>query len=100
MSNHSDTPGDSPFTHAMRQALQQPLIGATGQHPEGRMTPADEGSIQFAIGVKDGKVIVNFGTPVVWLGMGPEDAVQLAQNLIKHAREAAKASGKVLTVHI
>lgn len=100
MSNHSDFPGNSPIPDAIREILKIDLIGATGQHPHGRLTSTDEGSIQFAISVKDGKVCMDFGTPVVWLGMGPEDAVQLAQRLIKHARNVAKETGKVLTVSI
>jgi hypothetical protein len=99
MSNHSDKAGDSPFfTDQLRKIMGKPLIGATGQHPEGKLTPHDEGGIQFAVGVKDHKVCVDFGTPVAWIGFGPEQAVELGQLLIRHAREAARGTGIVLTV--
>lgn len=100
MSHHSDDAMDSPIPEELRQALSAPLIGATGLHPEGKMTPQDEGSIQFAVGVKDGKVCVDFGTPVAWVGMNPGDALQLAETLIKRAREAAKGTGSILTLNI
>lgn len=49
MSNHSDFPGDSPIPDALRREmaaiLKEPLIGATGEHPEGKLTERDEGSI-------------------------------------------------------
>jgi hypothetical protein len=100
MSNHSSDFSDSPIPDAIRQALEKPLIGATGTHPLGKLTPADEGAIQFAIGVKDGKVCVDFGTPVKWLGMEPGQALELASSLIQHARNAAKGSGSILTLNL
>jgi len=68
MSHHGDQPEDSPMRDALRKILSDPLIGATGEHPQGKLTPHDEGGIQFAIGVKDGKVVLDFGQPVVWVG--------------------------------
>lgn len=118
MSHHSENPDDSPIHRQMQDALRQqvdgrnqqlnklkdairqPLIGATGTHPEGKLTPHDEGAIQFAVGVRDGKVCLDFGTPVAWLGMNPGDALQLAQSLIEHARKAAKGAGSILTLNI
>jgi len=97
MSNHSPDPEDLP--ESLRNALRQPLIGATGLHPQGKLTPQDEGGIQFAIGVQDGKVCIDFGTPVHWLGMEPGDALQLAESLIQKARQAAKGSGSILTLN-
>lgn len=118
MGHHSDYPGDSPlsedsperrrleqervaaFNEKIRKFTGQPLIGATGLHPEGKLTPHDEGGIQFAVGVKDGKVCLDFGTPVVWVGFSPEDALKLAESLVKHAREAARGTGTILTFNL
>ena len=100
MSNHSDHPFDSPIPEAIAKALEAPLIGATGTHPAGKLTPHDEGAIQFAIGVKDGKVCIDFGTPVKWLGMEPGQALELASSLIQHARNAAKGSSSILTLNL
>jgi hypothetical protein len=73
-------------------------LGATGQFPEGKASPHDEGAVLFAIGERDDNVIVDFGTPVVWLGMPPEQAVAMAQLLIAKARIVARRQGKPLTV--
>jgi hypothetical protein len=100
MSNHSDMPGDSPIPESIRRALKEPLIGATGTHPQGKLTPHDEGAIQFALGVKDGKVVIDFGTPCVWLGMEPTQALELASALIKHAKDAARGTGSILTLNL
>lgn len=100
MSNHSDHPYDSPIPEAIAQAIKEPLRGATGTYPEGRLTPHDEGAIQFAVGVKDGKVCIDFGTPVKWLGMRPEQALELASSLIQHAKNAARGTGSILTLNL
>lgn len=59
-----------------------------GEFPRGKLTEHDEGSIAFAIGVKNGAVVVNFPKPVAWFGMPPANAVELAKLLIAHARLA------------
>jgi hypothetical protein len=100
MSNHSEHPFDSPIPEAIAKAFHEPLIGATGLDPAKKLTPHDEGSIQFAVGVKDGKVCVDFGTPVKWLGMEPGQALELAQSLIQHARNAARGTGSILTLNL
>lgn len=84
----------------IREVIGKPLIGATGEHPEGKLNQDDEGGIQFAIGVKDGKVVIDFGNPVSWLGMNPGDALKLAESLIARAREAARGTGSILTLNM
>lgn len=72
----------------MKRRHLQEALGATGRHPEGKLTPQDEGEIAFAITNTMGKVVVNFGKPVAWLGMRPQDARQLADLLLRHAASA------------
>jgi hypothetical protein len=72
--------------------------GATGDFPQGAMRPTDEGAIQFAIGVEKGKVVLDFGTPVAWVGMPAAQAAELGSLMIKHARRAARETGEVITV--
>jgi hypothetical protein len=62
-------------------------LGATGQFPEGKLTPEDEGELRFAILEKHGNVVLEFGTPIKWLGLPPKRARALADVLI------AKANG-------
>jgi len=70
MPHHSDVPFD---------------LGATGRFPEGKIHDSDEGEIRFAVGSKDGNVIIEFGKPVAWLGLPPDLARELAVLLTKHA---------------
>ena len=65
-------------------------VGATGEFPEGKLNPHDEGALQFGIAHKDGQVIVQFGKPVAWMAFGPEIARQFADALTNHALEAEK----------
>jgi hypothetical protein len=64
------------------------FCGALGDFPEGKLTKDDEGAIQFALFVRGGKVIIDFGTQVHWLGMTAQQAADLGSLLIKRAREA------------
>lgn len=62
-------------------------LGSTGRFPHGKLTVHDEGEIAFAVLVKDGKVVIDFNHPVHWLGMIPEQAIDLGELLIKRGRE-------------
>ena len=75
-------------------------LGCTGNFPHGKLNGSDEGGIRFAIGEDGGNVVINFGTPVAWLGMPPEQAVALAEMLIAKARVVARRQGKMLTVSL
>lgn len=88
MSNHSSDSDPAMVDYLneqLRKALEPHRPGATGDFPRGRLTPQDEGGIRFAVGSKDGVVVVDFGKPVAWLGMPPSDARALAESLLKHA---------------
>ena len=78
-------------------------FGATGNYPMGTLGKGDEGEISFGVASHRGKVIINFGKPVAWLGMDARQAASLAALLIQHAnrcrnigggREEAKATAK------
>ncbi len=65
-------------------------LGATGRFPEGQLTESDEGEIRFRVGYVDGKVVLDFGQPVTWLGMSPKQAKQLAVLLKTHANPVSR----------
>lgn len=107
MSHHGSEPFDGmpedPERKLARQKLMTELLssaknfrGAVGSFPEGQLTKTDEGAIQFAIGEKDGKVVLDFGTPVVWVGMNPQQAADLASTLLKHARAVGRKNGQTI----
>ena len=75
--------------HRKEAAMPEPSnLGATGRFPQGKLHPTDEGEIQFAVGSGKGKVLLDFGKPITWLGLDPAAARQLGQALLDHAARA------------
>lgn len=103
MSHHGRNPLDDDDNAQKRLASLRDLLntssfrGAIGEYPNGRLSPSDEGSIQFAIGERDGKVTIDFGTPVHWLGMTPQQATELASTLLNRARLVARKNGETVS---
>lgn len=58
-----------------------PNLGATGRYPEGKLNDSDEGEIAIAVGGQDGKVIIDFGGKIGWIGFAPDQARQVAESL-------------------
>lgn len=101
MGHHSEEPFDENFQRLIRQMKDTDSFrGKIGAFPEGKLTKQDEGAIQFAVGEKDGKVVLDFGTPVSWVGMNAQDAADLAQTLFKWAREVGRKNGEVIHMTI
>lgn len=65
-------------------------LGATGKFPDGKIDESDQGElcIGIAFDEKSGNVIVNFGKPVWWFAMPPEQIIAFAHTLIHHAEQA------------
>jgi hypothetical protein len=59
----------------------------TDQFPRGKLNADDEGELQARIGVRDKTLIIDFGKPVVWLGLDHHTAMSLAANIMKRAQE-------------
>ena len=62
-------------------------LGATGQFPQGKIDPHDQGEIAIAVGHRQNKVIINFGKPVAWIGFDKNQALQIAESLRTHAEQ-------------
>ena len=94
-SNHGNGDGpDFDSLKAFKQALKEmPIFGATGKFPDGQVTEDDEGELQFGIANGNGHVIVNFGKPVAWLSMRPDQALLLSAALAEHAAQARIIGG-------
>lgn len=60
-------------------------LGPTGDFPDGKLDPHDEGGINIGVGRYMGKVILNFGSAVKSLGFSPEEARDFAELIKKHA---------------
>jgi len=59
-----------------------------GEFPNGRLNANDEGALAVMIGHEKGKVVMQFPSPAAWIGFTPEQAMDIAQSLISHARKA------------
>lgn len=85
MAHHgSEQPESSELRQSMELAAQQQQLGATGETPLGRVDETDEGEILMGVSHDPNKlkVFLNFGKPVAWMGMTPEQARELGQSLI------------------
>ena len=64
-------------------------LGATGEFPDGRVTDDDEGEIRFAVAADSerGLVHIDFGKPVHWMAMTPEQATEVGMLIRAKALE-------------
>lgn len=69
-------------------------LGPTKDFPLGKLNETDEGGIQIAIGKESGNVRVDFGSPVAWFALPPDQALAFASAIVKHAWDI-KAKGRV-----
>ena len=79
------------FEQFLKDVPRRPSpLGATGRYPEGKYTENDGGEICFAVAADPtaGKVLIDFGKPVMWVGMTPDEARGLA-DLLRSKAEAA-----------
>lgn len=60
-------------------------LGATGAFPQGRINRHDEGELRMAVSNDGALVRLDFGKPVEWLGLPPNEAKELAALLMQHA---------------
>ena len=62
-------------------------LGPTGKYPDGKLRDDDEGEVQTMIGAVEGRVVVEFGTPVKWFALPPEMAREWAAAILTKAEE-------------
>lgn len=55
------------------------------EYPHGQLTPEDEGQLAVRIGSENGAVKIDFGKETAWVGMPPEQAIEFAAIIHKHA---------------
>ena len=96
MSHHGIDPiGNNPLlrklmarAEATGDALKDAQRKLQGEYPNGRLSDTDEGALAVMIGHENGKVVMQFASPTAWIGFTPEQAMDIAQTLISHARKA------------
>jgi hypothetical protein len=62
-----------------------PLLGPTGEFPDGKLDETDEGELQIGITHREGQVILAFGKSIAWLGFPPAQARAMAAAFLQHA---------------
>ena len=69
------------------EVLKHLGLGATGNYPNGKLDPTDQGELRLMISHSaDGQIIrLDFGKPTAWIGLPKEHAMQLAVLLLEHA---------------
>jgi hypothetical protein len=62
-------------------------LGATGRRTQPKISPGDRGEIKAALALdrESGSLILDFGTPVVWIAMKRAEALALAAALREKA---------------
>ncbi len=82
MSHHSSTPLNQNQLAEFHRALAETL----GEYTAGRLNADDAGALPYMIGRENGKVVLRFPKPVVWIGFTGDQAMEMASALVKHAR--------------
>ena len=54
-------------------------------YPRGKLNENDEGQTALHIGIRDSTVIIEFQKPMLWLGLGKQEALGLAKLLTELA---------------
>ena len=67
-------------------ALRAVMRELAGEYPNGRMNANDQGAIAVGIGHQDGRVTMQFPKNLNWIGFTPEQAIDIAESLVEHAR--------------
>lgn len=97
--HHEDYERNSELVNELRKRFDAEREGsAQREFPEGRLSGDDDGSITFKIGADPEKnvVAIEFSKATLWVAMPPQQAVDLAQQLIRYARSISKEPIKVV----
>jgi hypothetical protein len=64
-------------------------LGSTGQFPDGKIDENDEGELRLSIEADSltNQIIIDFGEPVTWVSLSPEEAIDFAEFITKKAKE-------------
>lgn len=91
MSHHSS---NDDITKQLREHMK----GLMGEYPQGRLNKDDAGAVAMSVCVESEKVILRFAKPVAWVGFTGDEAIELAQVLIKHARAAGLTAPAIIRI--
>lgn len=75
------------------QKLGYVKLGNTGEFPGGKLHEEDQGELRFAICAQKGRVILEWGKNVSWIGLDPPTARTLAAAFLDYAGRAERQEG-------
>jgi len=55
--------------------------------PQEKLDPHDQGGVQVGITDVNGKVVIQFGQPLEWIGFEPDQAILVGQDMIQRAKK-------------
>lgn len=81
--------GDAEQLENMRRLVDQMNGNARREYPKGRMGHEDDGSLSYAIAAdpRHGTIVIRFGKPVEWIGLGIDDVDALIEKLTEKKLE-------------
>ncbi len=92
-SSHHGVPSDRDpgKEEIVKRFLDQLEKRAKREYTHGRISGQDEGTLALAVAADkaNGVVIIDFGKPVEWIGLGEKECKGLIQMLIEKLREIA-----------
>jgi len=62
-------------------------FGPTGEFPQGKSSPDDEGEIVMGMAIQGGIIILHFGARISWIGLDAITARSIAAGLLAKADE-------------
>lgn len=92
MSHHGN-----PDPHQQR-AMSEMMKSIFGEHPDGKLNENDAGALAVSIGEEAGRVVIRFPKPVAWIGFTGDEAMEIAQVLMRHARSVGLTAPFILRV--
>ncbi len=75
--------GDANELASMRRLMDQIQGTARREYPKGRMGHEDDGALSYAIAAdpRHSTIVIRFGKPVEWIGLGEQDTRDLITKL-------------------
>jgi hypothetical protein len=62
-------------------------LGATSDFPDGKLGNDDEGEVTARVRLSHGRLWIDFGKEITWLGLGRKEAALLGAILFAYAQE-------------
>ncbi len=79
-----------------REKMMNDKPGPTGKFPDGKLTSDDRGELQVGMRSDDkGNVIISFGTPVEWVALPADQAIEFGRMIMEQGYKAKGLRGKV-----